>query len=151
MNFLEEAEKIDEELAVEAAGENVQFNFDADNLNIDFASKDAHGGSDAAIPALGDMSRSSQSQMQSEHDKLVADAKRKYNKKWFNKFAFYGKDAEKLTQKALEEHIMKEKDMEEVRKICLAMINSAYQLNDVIPNVEMMLYKIFCSPVTTKE
>lgn len=46
---------------------------------------------------------------------------------------------------------MKEKDMEEVRKICLSMINSAYQLNDIIPNVEMMLYKIFCSPVTTKE
>lgn len=35
--------------------------------------------------------------MKTELDKLIAEAKRKYDKKWFNKFAFYGKDAEKLT------------------------------------------------------
>ena len=31
------------------------------------------------------------------------------------------------------------------------MINSAYEINDIIPNIELMFYKIFCSPITTKE
>jgi hypothetical protein len=31
------------------------------------------------------------------------------------------------------------------------MINSAYQLNHAIPNIELVFYKIFCSPITTKD
>jgi hypothetical protein len=56
-----------------------------------------------------------------------------------------------LTQKALEEYIMKEKNVDEVRMLCLALINSAYELNDIIPNIEMMFYRIFMSPQLTKE
>lgn len=31
------------------------------------------------------------------------------------------------------------------------MVNSAYELNSLIPNIELLFYKIFCSPITTKE
>jgi len=31
------------------------------------------------------------------------------------------------------------------------MVNSSYELNSLIPNIEMVFYKIFCSPITTKE
>lgn len=41
--------------------------------------------------------------------------------------------------------------MEEVRMLSLAMINSAYELNDYIPNIEMVFYRIFMSPITTKD
>ena len=30
------------------------------------------------------------------------------------------------------------------------MINSAYELNDIIPNIEFTFYKMFTSPITTK-
>lgn len=35
--------------------------------------------------------------------------------------------------------------------MALAIINSAYQLNDMIPNIELMFYRIFTSPIMTKE
>ena len=31
------------------------------------------------------------------------------------------------------------------------MINQAYKLNEQIPNIELLLYKMFFSPLTTKE
>ena len=31
------------------------------------------------------------------------------------------------------------------------MINQAYKLNEHIPNIELLLFKIFCSPMSTKE
>lgn len=31
------------------------------------------------------------------------------------------------------------------------MTNSAYELNSLIPNIELLFYNIFCSPLTTKE
>ena len=34
--------------------------------------------------------------------------------------------------------------------IVLSMVTSAYEINDIVPNIEMIFYKIFCSPVTTK-
>ena len=33
----------------------------------------------------------------------------------------------------------------------LAMISQAYELNEFIPNIELLIYKIFFSPITTKE
>lgn len=56
-----------------------------------------------------------------------------------------------MTQKALEQYILKLEDPAEVRMLILSMINSAYQLNEHIPNVELLFYRIFCSPITTKE
>lgn len=31
------------------------------------------------------------------------------------------------------------------------MVNSAYELNSLIPNIEQVFYRMFCSPLTTKE
>jgi hypothetical protein len=56
-----------------------------------------------------------------------------------------------MTQIALEEHFVKEQDPEEIRLMALAIINSAYQLNDIIPNIELMFYRIFTSPIMTKD
>jgi len=65
-------------------------------------------------------------------------------------FAFEGEGATHLTQKALEEYILKLEDVVEVQKLALSMINSAYQLNQHIPNIELVFYRIFCSPISTK-
>ncbi len=56
---------------------------------------------------------------------------------------------QKLTQVALEAHIANETDPAELRQLSLAIIHSAYQLNDMIPNIELLFYKIFCSPQST--
>jgi hypothetical protein len=42
-------------------------------------------------------------------------------------------------------------DKAEVQLLLVAMINQAYKLNEFIPNIELLLYKMFCSPITTKE
>jgi len=34
--------------------------------------------------------------------------------------------------------------------LILSMINSVYELNDLIPNIELIFFKIFTSPITTK-
>lgn len=31
------------------------------------------------------------------------------------------------------------------------MVNSSYELNYLIPNIELIFYKLFCSPISTKE
>ena len=31
------------------------------------------------------------------------------------------------------------------------MVNSAYEINTLIPNIELVFYNMFCSPITTKE
>jgi hypothetical protein len=46
---------------------------------------------------------------------------------------------------------MKETDVAEIRLLALSLISQAYQLNDIIPNVELIFYKIFCSPITSKD
>ena len=46
---------------------------------------------------------------------------------------------------------MKETDAAEIRLLALSLISQAYQLNDIIPNVELIFYKIFCSPITSKD
>ena len=33
----------------------------------------------------------------------------------------------------------------------ISITNSAYELNSLIPNIELMFYNLFCSPLTTKE
>ena len=32
-----------------------------------------------------------------------------------------------------------------------SIVNSSYELNSLIPNIEMLFYKIFCSPLTNKD
>ena len=38
----------------------------------------------------------------------------------------------------------------DVQSLVIALLNSAYVLNSLIPNVVLLFYKIFCSPITTK-
>lgn len=34
--------------------------------------------------------------------------------------------------------------------LVLSMLNSTYELNDIIPNIELLFYKMFISPISTK-
>ena len=34
--------------------------------------------------------------------------------------------------------------------LVLSLINSAYELNEIIPNIELVFFKMFTSPITTK-
>jgi uncharacterized protein YeeX (DUF496 family) len=140
-------EAIDEEVAKE------QLAFDSQNIDIGF-----QGESAARRHSLLDEDDDSpfakvseQQQKRNEHDDLVARSKSKFDRSFFKKFTYTGKNAQQMTQKALEQHIMAMNDVEEVRMLCLSMINSAYELNDQIPNIEMLFYRMFFSPLTTKE
>ena len=55
-----------------------------------------------------------------------------------------------LSQKSLEEYIMNLENVEDVQLLIISLVNSAYDLNALIPNVEMLFYRMFCSPLTTK-
>jgi hypothetical protein len=57
----------------------------------------------------------------------------------------------RLAQKGLEEYIIRLKSNTEVEKLLISMIHQRYELNHIIPNIEMMLYKIFFSPLSTQE
>ncbi len=39
----------------------------------------------------------------------------------------------------------------DIQLLIISMVNSSYELNNLIPNIELLFYKIFCSPITTKE
>ena len=116
--------------------------FDDSNLDIGFnnAAEPDGGRSAASIVFSDEESESPFSQVseeqkaKSEHEELVARAKTKYDNQFFMKFSYTGPEAQQLTQKALEEHIMKETDVENLRLLCLSIINSAYELNKIIPN-----------------
>jgi hypothetical protein len=56
-----------------------------------------------------------------------------------------------LTQKSLEEYIMNLENPADIQSLIVAMVNSSYELNGLIPNVEHLFYRMFCSPLSTKE
>ena len=85
-----------------------------------------------------------------ERLKAIITAKKRYDRQFYEQFAFKGAHSELMTQRALENYIAQQKP-EDVELIVLSMINSAYEINDIIPNIELMFYKIFCSPITTKD
>jgi hypothetical protein len=80
----------------------------------------------------------------------ILAAKKRYDREFYEQFAFKGKYADFMTQRALENYIANQ-TVEDIQLIALSMINSAYEINDIIPNIELMFFKIFCSPITTKE
>ena len=41
-------------------------------------------------------------------------------------------------------------DKENIELLILAMINQSYEINQFIPNIELLLYKIFFSPISTE-
>lgn len=40
--------------------------------------------------------------------------------------------------------------VQDVQSLIISLVNSSYELNALIPNVEMLFYRMFCSPITTK-
>ena len=55
-----------------------------------------------------------------------------------------------LTQKSLEEYILNLESEADIQALIVSLISSAYELNSLIPNVELLFYRMFCSPITTK-
>lgn len=86
-----------------------------------------------------------------ERDKMMFEAKRQYNYNFFKNFAFSGPDSLKMSQRSLEEFIMNTDSAKDIQLLVMAMTTSAYEINTLIPNIEMVFYKMFCSPITTKE
>lgn len=39
----------------------------------------------------------------------------------------------------------------DIQRLIISLVNSAYELNNLIPNSEKLFYRIFCSPITTKD
>ena len=88
--------------------------------------------------------------MRHEREQLVIEAKRKYNVNFFKNFAFSGADQMEMTQRSLEEYIVNLESEQDIQSLVIALINSAYELNSLIPNVELLFYRMFSSPLTTK-
>lgn len=82
---------------------------------------------------------------------MIHEAKRKYNFSFFKNFAFTGSDQLTMSQKSLEEYILNIENVNDVQSLIIALVNSSYELNALIPNAEKLFYRIFCSPITTKE
>jgi hypothetical protein len=70
---------------------------------------------------------------------------------FFKNFAFSGPDHATLTQKSLEEFILNMENPEEIQQLIVSMLTQAYDLNSLIPNVDMLFYRVFTSPITTAE
>lgn len=87
---------------------------------------------------------------QEELRKLYARAVAKYDTEFFKQFSFSGKDSLKMAQRGLEEYILSIEDTKDVELLLLSMIKQSYELNEYIPNVELLLYKMFFSPITTR-
>ena len=92
-----------------------------------------------------------QKKLRHDREQQVHEAKRKYNYNFFKNFAFTGADQMDLSQRSLEEYIMNLENVADVQALIIALVNSAYELNALIPNVEMLFYRMFCSPLSTKE
>jgi len=80
--------------------------------------------------------------------KDVRDAKAKFDRDFFRRFAYKGSFT--MPQQALEQHIAT-MSKEDIATLALSIVNSAYEVNDLIPNIELVLFKMFTSPLTTKE
>lgn len=92
-----------------------------------------------------------QIKLRSERELQIQEAKRKYNISFFKNFAFSGPDQLLLSQKALEEYIMNLENPADIQALVISLIHSSYELNALIPNSELLFYKLFCSPLTTKD
>ena len=92
-----------------------------------------------------------QLRLRAEREQLVHEAKKKYSYSFFKNFAFSGPDQMELSQRSLEEYIMNLESVQDVQALIISLVNSSYELNSLIPNVEMLFYRMFCSPLATKE
>ena len=150
--FLQRAEDIDKKVEKEEE----KFNFELEDGDISFDGADKKLASVESGAAAQDMATPadvlSKGDVAKQHDenfKAIQAAKKRYDKEFFQQFAHEGPHADLLTQRALESYLADQKP-EDIGMIVLSMVTSAYEINDIVPNIEMIFYKIFCSPVTTK-
>ena len=81
----------------------------------------------------------------------IAKAQKKFNRRFFEKLAVTSSaNARELTQLALEEKF-ESLSSEDKELFVLSMLNSTYELNDSIPNIELVFFKMFTSPLSTRE
>lgn len=79
---------------------------------------------------------------------FIKEANARFGIDFFKDFSL---SDEHLMQISLEEHIRDMKYKEDVPLFVASMISNAYELNSWIPNVHMMLYRMFCMPKTTEK
>ena len=80
---------------------------------------------------------------------LINKARKRFNYKFFENHARSGANSSKRSQLELEK-AFEQLDKEEKELFILSMLNSAYELNDIIPNIELVFYNMFTSPISTK-
>ena len=75
---------------------------------------------------------------------LLAEALMKYNIDFFKQFAFEGSsETLKLSQQVLEDVVRGMDKSKDITQLILAMIHQSYELNQYIPNIELVLYRMF--------
>ena len=163
--FLQSAEKIDEEIKINPEKAKKVFTgeeeeereetlmFDADEIEISLGETAAETPIDSAL--LKDSAAAEQDTKMPIIDEklyaLIAKAQKKFNRRFFEKLAVTsGQNARELTQLALEEKF-ESLNSEDKELFILSMLNSAYELNDSIPNIELVFFKMFTSPLSTRE
>lgn len=167
LDFLQAAEDIDTKAKEEKVEEPVEAQpaTDAEPAAYDLGSDVAFetGNGSAAKPlessldaeslaAIVDEDQTAEVVVESEKEALINQAIRQYDIEFFSQFAFRGQKGLKLSQQGLEEYIAtKVTSEEDLNMLLLAMINQAYELNGLIPNIELLLFKMFVSPSMTKE
>lgn len=77
--------------------------------------------------------------------RLIEESIQNYRVEFLKQFSSTSRE----TQKNLEEYFIKLSNRE-AEMFIIALINQSYQLNQHIPNVEMIVYKMFFSPLTTE-
>lgn len=89
---------------------------------------------------------------ETEHQRLINQAISEYDIEFFKQFSFDGTIGLKMAQQGLEDYIMTQIHSEEqLNMLLLSMIQQAYTLNEYIPNIELLLFKMFTSPIRTQE
>ena len=152
-----EAKKVTSQADSEAL-EEPAIMFDADEIEISFADKVTERELSEELKELESATKDeavaakdvkSPSKQQEELMQKILEAKKRFNRKFFMNCAYEGPHASALSQRDLEQHLS-ELSGADKELLILSMINQAYELNDIIPNIEMVFFRMFMSPIITK-
>ena len=164
--FLQSAEKIDEEIKINPEKAKKVFTgeeeeereetlmFDADEIEISLGEIATETPVDSTLLKDSAAAAEQDTKMPIIDEKLyaqIAKAQKKFNRRFFEKLAVTSSaNARELTQLALEEKF-ESLSSEDKELFVLSMLNSTYELNDSIPNIELVFFKMFTSPLSTRE
>ena len=128
--------------------------FDADEIEISFADAKAEREIDAAVQKEPDEKvlterEQSAATKEQEYFELVQRAKARFDIRFFQGLAYEGPMASTLVQRDIEQTFVS-LGPEDQQLLLLSIVNSAYELNHIIPNIELILFKMFVSPITTR-